>query len=62
MGVLIAAIDSERQQANLSSAIRLFVLQFYRKQLSEVEGRITEDSTAPNWERDAAAEYSWPRQ
>jgi predicted DNA-binding ribbon-helix-helix protein len=27
---LVAAIDSERQHGNLSSAIRLFVLDFYR--------------------------------
>ena len=47
---LVAAIDSERQQENLSSTIRLFVLEFYRKQLSEKEGHIAED-TAPNWER-----------
>ena len=32
---LVAAIDSERQHDNLSSAIRLFVLDFYRTQLSE---------------------------
>ena len=32
---LVAAIDSERQHGNLSSAIRLFVLDFYRNQLSE---------------------------
>jgi predicted DNA-binding ribbon-helix-helix protein len=31
---LVAAIDSERQHDNLSSAIRLFVLDFYRTQLS----------------------------
>jgi predicted DNA-binding ribbon-helix-helix protein len=31
---LVAAIDSERQHGNLSSAIRLFVLDFYRNQLS----------------------------
>jgi predicted DNA-binding ribbon-helix-helix protein len=36
---LVAAIDSERQRDNLSSAIRLFVLDFYRTQLSEAEGR-----------------------
>jgi predicted DNA-binding ribbon-helix-helix protein len=30
---LVAAIDSERQQGNLSSTIRLFVLDFYRTQL-----------------------------
>jgi predicted DNA-binding ribbon-helix-helix protein len=32
---LVAAIDSNRQHGNLSSAIRLFVLDFYRNQLSE---------------------------
>ena len=37
---LVAAIDSERQHGNLSSAIRLFVLDFYRNQLSDNdEGR-----------------------
>jgi predicted DNA-binding ribbon-helix-helix protein len=37
---LVATIDSERQHGNLSSAIRLFVLDFYRKQLFELkEGR-----------------------
>jgi predicted DNA-binding ribbon-helix-helix protein len=30
---LLATIDSERQHGNLSSAIRLFVLGFYREQL-----------------------------
>jgi predicted DNA-binding ribbon-helix-helix protein len=40
---LVAAIDAERQHENLSSAIRLFVLGFYRKQLSDLkEGRIAE--------------------
>jgi predicted DNA-binding ribbon-helix-helix protein len=40
---LVAAIDSERQHENLSSAIRLFVLGVYRKQLSDLkEGRIAE--------------------
>ena len=37
---LVAAIDSERQHGNLSSAIRLYVLNFYRNQLSDHnEGR-----------------------
>ena len=37
---LVAAIDSERQHGNLSSAIRLYVLDFYRNQLSDDnEGR-----------------------
>jgi predicted DNA-binding ribbon-helix-helix protein len=30
---LVAAIDRKRQHSNLSSAIRLFVLGFYRDQL-----------------------------
>ena len=30
---LLSAIDSERHHGNLSSAIRLFVLDFYREQL-----------------------------
>ena len=32
---LVAAIDSQRDHGNLSSAIRLFVLEFYRHQRSE---------------------------
>src|ERR1700730_9097506 len=36
---LIGTIDSTRQQGNLSSAIRLFVLDFYRDQISEHEKR-----------------------
>jgi predicted DNA-binding ribbon-helix-helix protein len=31
---LVAAIDADRENANLSSAIRLFVLRFYRDQVS----------------------------
>jgi predicted DNA-binding ribbon-helix-helix protein len=30
---LVAVIDADRQQGNLSSAIRLFVLDFYRNQI-----------------------------
>jgi predicted DNA-binding ribbon-helix-helix protein len=33
---LIIAIDSERRHANLSSAIRIFVLDFYRNRLSRL--------------------------
>jgi predicted DNA-binding ribbon-helix-helix protein len=37
---LVAAIDSERQHGNLSSAIRLFVLDFYRNGHSDhTDGR-----------------------
>ena len=32
---LVASIDSERRHGNLSSAIRLFVLDFYRNQASD---------------------------
>jgi predicted DNA-binding ribbon-helix-helix protein len=32
LGALVAAIDGDRQHANLSSAIPLFVLGFYRDQ------------------------------
>jgi predicted DNA-binding ribbon-helix-helix protein len=39
---LVAAIDSERQHgSNLSSAIRLFVLDSYRDRISEYEKRET---------------------
>jgi predicted DNA-binding ribbon-helix-helix protein len=37
---LVAEIDAQRQLGNLSSALRLFVLDFYRTQLSDgKEGR-----------------------
>jgi predicted DNA-binding ribbon-helix-helix protein len=32
---LVASIDAERQHANLSSAIRLFVLEYYRIRITE---------------------------
>jgi predicted DNA-binding ribbon-helix-helix protein len=37
MSDLVATIDSERKHGNLSSAIRLFVLDFYRAQLSTMK-------------------------
>jgi predicted DNA-binding ribbon-helix-helix protein len=36
---LVAAIDTERQHGNLSSAIRLFVLDHYRNQSTDKKGR-----------------------
>jgi predicted DNA-binding ribbon-helix-helix protein len=36
---LAATVDAERKHPNLSSAIRLFVLGYYRDQLSEYERR-----------------------
>ena len=41
---LVASIDADRRQGNLSSALRLFVLDFYRNQL----GELTTIGTAPN--------------
>ena len=34
---LVGTIDSQRQQGNLSSALRLFVLAFYRSQIPDPE-------------------------
>ena len=39
LGALVAAIDANRQHANLSSAIRLFVLGVYRDRVAEASGR-----------------------
>ena len=39
LSVLVDGIDANRQQGNLSSALRLFVLDFYRSQIPEVDGR-----------------------
>ena len=36
---LVAEIDAQRQLGNLSSALRLFVLEFYRTQLSDGKAR-----------------------
>jgi predicted DNA-binding ribbon-helix-helix protein len=39
LSTLVDSIDAQRQHGNLSSALRLFVLEFYRSQIPEVEGR-----------------------
>ena len=39
LSTLVDTIDAQRQQGNLSSALRLFVLAYYRSQIPEVEGR-----------------------
>ena len=39
LSTLVDGIDVQRQQGNLSSALRLFVLDFYRSQIPEVEER-----------------------
>jgi predicted DNA-binding ribbon-helix-helix protein len=38
LSALVTAIDSERRHANLSSAIRIFVLDFYRHRLFQTVG------------------------
>jgi predicted DNA-binding ribbon-helix-helix protein len=40
---LVATIDSERQHGNLSSAIRLYVLDFHRKRLADIKAHAGED-------------------
>jgi predicted DNA-binding ribbon-helix-helix protein len=45
---LVASIDTDRRHGNLSSAIRLFVLDHYR-------GQIVEDSSAQSTSREAAS-------
>jgi predicted DNA-binding ribbon-helix-helix protein len=44
---LVGSIDAARQQANLSSAIRLFILDFYRIQVGAkmAAGNVPPDST-----------------
>ena len=37
---LVTAIDKQRQHSNLSSAIRLFVLDFYRSRASDIEAEV----------------------
>jgi predicted DNA-binding ribbon-helix-helix protein len=43
---LIAHIDANRQFANLSSAIRLFVLEFYREQFNCQSAMVAHDLAA----------------
>ena len=43
---LVATIDTDRQHGNLSSAIRLFVLDHYRSQIGEGAGEETRDVMA----------------
>jgi predicted DNA-binding ribbon-helix-helix protein len=44
---MVSAIDSERRLGNLSSAIRLFVLDFYRRQPSGLKARWQSDNPKP---------------
>ena len=37
VAAMIGAIDGDRKHANLSSAVRLFVLGFYRDQIASLE-------------------------
>jgi predicted DNA-binding ribbon-helix-helix protein len=44
---LVGAIDARRQHGNLSSAIRLFVLDFYRHRLPDEESERNERASPP---------------
>ena len=61
---LVTTIDSKRQHANLSSAVRLFVLGFYRDQCADYQSRPSEHIGA-NWPRSFGAfllqPTPWPR-
>jgi predicted DNA-binding ribbon-helix-helix protein len=39
LSTLVDTIDGQRQQGNLSSALRLFVLNHYRSRVSDMEAR-----------------------
>jgi predicted DNA-binding ribbon-helix-helix protein len=43
---LVGEIDSDRQHANLSSAVRLFVLDFYREQYANYHSRTRKELVA----------------
>jgi predicted DNA-binding ribbon-helix-helix protein len=43
---LVASIDTERRHGNLSSAIRLFVLDYYRAQIADERGELTREAAA----------------
>ena len=44
---LVAAIDGERRHGNLSSAIRLYILDHYRGQVNGILREVVEVPTAP---------------
>jgi predicted DNA-binding ribbon-helix-helix protein len=45
---MIASIDEDRQFANLSSAIRLFVLRYYHDQVAQKGGIVISRTVAPS--------------
>jgi predicted DNA-binding ribbon-helix-helix protein len=44
---LVATIDTDRRHGNLSSAIRLFVLDHYRAQIADDQTEIAREPAAP---------------
>jgi predicted DNA-binding ribbon-helix-helix protein len=52
---LVGSIDADRRQGNLSSAIRLFVLDYYRSQLSEQSKQTTEPAREAGLARQVAS-------
>jgi predicted DNA-binding ribbon-helix-helix protein len=49
---LVGEIDKQRQHSNLSSALRIFVLDFYRSQVSDME---PDDQMPETMDRPASA-------
>ena len=48
LSALVGEIDRERRHTNLSSALRLFVLDYYRRRVSELKLRgQVQDTTVP---------------
>ena len=47
VGQLIAEIDEGRDLANLSSAIRLFILRYYRDQVDQESGAVASPAREP---------------
>jgi predicted DNA-binding ribbon-helix-helix protein len=52
---LVATIDTERELGNLSSAIRLFVLGFYRNQITELGA----DPAPPDGQSEIRGDETW---
>jgi predicted DNA-binding ribbon-helix-helix protein len=45
---LIGTIDEQRQHKNRSSALRLFVLEYYRSQVADAEAKASSGISVPN--------------
>ncbi len=57
---MVAAIDSERAQGNLSSALRLFVLDHFRAQIGAAGGRVPLSGIEPTTAASAPGDAGEP--